>query len=147
VAEAHASLVSSVPMYRGRFPGGEIAQERAATGAMGGRTRKSGKKAAPRRKKEEQTAAAGVSGTSERRDYNREYMRLWRKRNQERYRVYNREYQRKRHIERKIARILRAPAEARNLCGYGCGRAAVETVERTDPRTWKAVQIPYCGHC
>ena len=97
---------------------------------------------------EAQTEAAPEVAEEEcRRAYNREYMRIWRKRNQERYRVYNREYQRKRHIERKVARILSEQAEDKKLCGYGCGRPAVETIERTDPRTWKTVQIAYCGHC
>lgn len=92
-------------------------------------------------------AAPEVAEEERRRAYNREYMRIWRKRNQERYRVYNREYQRKRHIERKVARILSEQAKDEKLCGYGCGRPAVETIERTDPRTWKTVQIAYCGHC
>ena len=82
-----------------------------------------------------------------RRVYNREYMRMWRKKNQEQYRLYNREYQHKRHIERKVARILSEQAEDKKHCGYGCGRPAVETIERTDPRTWKTVQVAYCGHC
>ena len=146
MAEAQASLASNVAIYRGRFPGCGSANSRPAD-AMSGNARKIAKKAAPGRTKEEQTAAAGVGETGDRRAYNREYMRLWRKRNQERYRVYNREYQRKRHVERKISRILNAPAEEQNLCGYGCGRAAVESIERIDPRTWKAVQVPYCGHC
>jgi len=146
VAEAQASLVSNVAMYRGRLPGRGSVDSRPAE-AMGGNARKIAEKGAPGRKKEEQTDAAGVGGAGDRKAYNREYMRLWRKRNQERYRVYNREYQRKRHIERKISRILNSPAEEQNLCGYGCGRAAVESIERIDPRTWKAVQVPYCGHC
>ena len=146
MAEAQASLVSNVSVYRGRIAGRGVAGERAAA-ATGGGARKSAGKAASERAKEEQTAAAGAGGNDGRRAYNREYMRLWRKRNQERYRVYNREYQRKRHVERKIARILKAPAEERNLCGYGCGRAANEAIERIDPRTWKSVKIPYCGCC
>jgi hypothetical protein len=145
VAEAQASLVSNVPIYRGRFARRGIADER--MGGAGDNKPTSAGKAAPLPKHEEQTASPSTNDAGSRRDYNREYMRLWRKRNQEHYRVYNREYQRKRHVERKIARILKAPAEKRNLCGYGCGRAAVETVERIDPRTWKAVQIRYCGHC
>jgi hypothetical protein len=146
VAKAQANLVSIVPIYRGGFPGRGIRVERAG-GAMRDDARKSAEKADPKRLNAEQTAAGGTSAADERRAYNREYMRLWRKRNQERYRIYNREYQRKRHVERKIARILKAPAEERNLCGYGCGRAAVETIERVDSRTWKTVQVPYCGHC
>jgi hypothetical protein len=147
VAEAaQASLVSSIPVFHGRISGHGAARGRAG-GATDGRARKMAEKAAPERAREEQPTAAGAGGNDARRTYNREYMRLWRKRNQERYRVYNREYQRKRHIERKIARILKAPAEGRNLCGYGCGRAAVEEIERIDPRTWKTVAIPYCGHC
>jgi hypothetical protein len=82
-----------------------------------------------------------------RRTYNRQYMRMWRKKNQERYRTYNREYQRKRHIERKVSRILSEQAVDQKLCGYGCGRPAVERIERTDPRTWKTVLVAYCGNC
>jgi hypothetical protein len=146
VAEAQASLISSIPIFRGRYRGCSISAEPAA-GTTGRDVRKSAEKAAHRREKAERRAAASANAAEGRRAYNREYMRLWRQRNQERYRVYNREYQRKRHIERKIARILKEPAEERNLCGYGCGRAAVETIERVDPRTWKTVKIPYCGHC
>ncbi|MDE3138106.1 MAG: hypothetical protein KGL59_16100 [Acidobacteriota bacterium] len=146
MAEAQASLVSNVPMYRVGLAGRGIASGRAVR-VMRHDARKGAEKAAPTHENPEQTATADTNAGDGRRAYNREYMRLWRKRNQERYRIYNREYQRKRHVERKIARILKAPAEERNLCGYGCGRAAVETIERIDPRTWKAVQIPYCGHC
>lgn len=96
---------------------------------------------------EQTTANTQAPARAEKRAYNREYMREWRKRNQERYREYNREYQRKRHMERKVQRILNAPVEKRRLCGYGCGRVAVETVERVDLRTWKSVRVPYCGHC
>ena len=147
MAEAQASLVANAPMYQGRFAGRGIADERTRVARSGSKVSGAEKTAPLRKKKEEQTVAPSTNDTGTRRAYNREYMRLWRKRNQERYRVYNREYQRKRHVERKIARILRAPAEKRNLCGYGCGRAAVETVERIDHRTWKTVKIPYCGHC
>ncbi len=94
-----------------------------------------------------EATAPEVGEGEERRTYNREYMRMWRKRNQERYRVYNREYQRKRLIERKVARILSEQAEDTKLCGYGCGRPAVETIERTDARTWKTVRVAYCRHC
>lgn len=92
-------------------------------------------------------AKNAVPVNTKKRAYNREYMRQWRRRNQERYREYNREYQRKKHVQRKINRILHAPQDRRTLCGYGCGRPAVETIERIDPRTWKPVQMPYCGHC
>ena len=145
MAEAQASLVSGVPIYRGGFPGRGMANERIGDAESDKRRR--AEKAAPSPKKEAQPAAPGANDAGTRRAYNREYMRLWRKRNQEHYRVYNREYQRKRHVERKIARILKGTAEKRDLCGYGCGRAAVETVERIDHRTWKTVQIRYCGHC
>lgn len=147
MAEAQASLVVNVPIYRRRFAGNGILDERKGSARSDKRRKTEEVAPAPLPKNEEQTAAPGTNEAGTRRAYNREYMRLWRKRNQERYRVYNREYQRKRHIERKIARILKAPAEKRNLCGYGCGREAVETIERIDPRTWKAVQIRYCGHC
>lgn len=92
-------------------------------------------------------AESAEPANTRRREYNREYMRQWRRRNQERYRKYNREYQRKKHLQRKIDRILHAPEDGRKLCGYGCGRPAVETIERIDPRTWRPVQVPYCGHC
>jgi hypothetical protein len=146
VAEGQASLVSNVSMYPAGLAGHGIASERAAR-AMSRDARKGAEKAVPAHENPEQTATADTNAADGRRAYNREYMRLWRKRNQERYRIYNREYQRKRHVERKIARILKTPAEDRNLCGYGCGRTAVETIERIDPRTWKAVQVPYCGRC
>lgn len=142
MAEAQASLVSQVAVYPGRHSRIPRSQKR-SNGARRNREPQ-GLGTDDDERKAEREAASGSEG---RRAYNREYMRQWRKRNQERYRVYNREYQRKRHIERKIARILNAPAETRNLCGYGCGRPAVQTIERIDPRTWKTVQMPYCGHC
>lgn len=142
MAEAQASPVSSLAVYRRPFPARPARNRRSTRGAVADaleNAREDGSRGT-----EEPKAA---DGSDRRRAYNREYMRQWRKRNQERYRVYNREYQRKRHMERKIARILNAPEEKRNLCGYGCGREAVKTVERIDPRTWKTVQMPYCGHC
>ena len=129
----------------GRFFAGEGIRKRMAAAAVGAAS--AGAKSAkftPERKAEQ---VSTTSSEEARRAYNREYMRLWRKRNQERYRIYNREYQRKRHFERKVARILNAPPEERNLCAYGCGRAAAETIERIDPRTWKTVKVPYCGNC
>ena len=144
MAEAHASIVSSFPVYAGRFAGAVMDEGQEVTRD---RARKRETDEPNRREETQREAHAGLTETERRREYNREYMREWRKRNQERYRVYNRAYQRKRHIERKIASVLAAPAESGKLCGYGCGRPAVETIERIDPRTWKSVQIGYCGNC
>lgn len=150
MAELQTNVASGVLFYRGRMPRvvesvrkvrRPVVAERPAVEKKAERREEAPKAIA------EQAAEASVPKKEGRRAYNREYMREWRKRNQERYREYNREYQRKRHMERKIQRILNAPADEGKLCGYGCGRPAVETIERVDPRTWKSVRMPYCGHC
>jgi hypothetical protein len=75
-----------------------------------------------------------------RRQYNREYMRDWRRRNGERYRKYNRDRERRAYAERRRA-------DPPVHCYYGCGRRSVELIERVDLNTWQAFRVPYCGKC
>ncbi len=151
MAELQTNPGGRVPFYHvqiRRVGGGPQPRQRPST--QEAKERKTQAGSGPERvetTEKEAQASAPAPAKAEKRAYNREYMREWRKRNQERYREYNREYQRKRHVERKVQRILNAPVDKRRLCGYGCGRVAVEAVERIDPRTWKSVRMPYCGHC
>ena len=92
---------------------------------------------------ETSACAAGAK----RRDYNRDYMRLWRERNRERYRAANRDYQRKRALRRKAQRESAGHVAQPGKCWYRCGRPAVKTIERVHPETWQTVSVPYCGFC
>jgi hypothetical protein len=151
VADLQTNIGGAFPFYRVRIPGVVAHAQEMSQRPVHLRTAEETKE--ERRPVDAEEAAeqkaAEVPAPSQvgRRAYNREYMRQWRKRNQAQYREYNREYQRKRHMEKKVDRILNAPADHRKLCGYGCGRPAVETIERIDPRTWKTVRVAYCGHC
>lgn len=82
-----------------------------------------------------------------RRAYNRDYMRLWRERNRERYRSANRDYQRKRALRRKAQREQAGQVAEPGKCWYRCGRAAVTMIERVHPEMWQTISVPYCGFC
>jgi hypothetical protein len=76
--------------------------------------------------------ARAAGAERQRRKYNRRYMKLWRKR---------------RETEGAAGESAPFAAIPERRCWYRCGRAAAETIERIDPRTWQRVRIPYCGFC